>query len=109
MFDRIAGVYDAMNTVMTVGLHRQWRARAAEEAALRPGDRALDVACGTGDFALERLAGDPAAYAYLPTSVKRFPDPEALARLLWSCGLRQVRWLLTAGGIIAIHVGEVGA
>jgi demethylmenaquinone methyltransferase/2-methoxy-6-polyprenyl-1,4-benzoquinol methylase len=53
MFDGIAGVYDLMNTVMTAGLHHRWRARAAELARLRPGDRALDVATGTGDFAVE--------------------------------------------------------
>ena len=53
MFDRIAGLYDRMNTVMTAGLHHQWRRRAADLAALSPGDRALDVATGTGDLALE--------------------------------------------------------
>ncbi len=53
MFDRIAGVYDLMNTVMTAGLHRRWRTRAADLARLRSGDRALDVAPGTGDLALE--------------------------------------------------------
>src|SRR5690349_6489142 len=52
MFDRIAGLYDRMNTVMTAGLHHQWRSRAAEMAALSPGGRALDVATGTGDLAL---------------------------------------------------------
>jgi demethylmenaquinone methyltransferase/2-methoxy-6-polyprenyl-1,4-benzoquinol methylase len=56
MFDRIAGVYDLMNRVMTVGLDRDWRRRAAERADLQPGDAALDVCCGTGDLALE-LAG----------------------------------------------------
>jgi demethylmenaquinone methyltransferase/2-methoxy-6-polyprenyl-1,4-benzoquinol methylase len=53
MFDRIAGRYDALNTVMTAGLHHRWRQRAAERAELRPGDAALDVCCGTGDLALE--------------------------------------------------------
>src|SRR5438067_3794296 len=53
MFDRIAGLYDRMNTVMTAGLHHHWRRRAADLAALRPGDRALDVATGTGDLAFE--------------------------------------------------------
>jgi demethylmenaquinone methyltransferase / 2-methoxy-6-polyprenyl-1,4-benzoquinol methylase len=218
MFDRIAGVYDRMNTVMTVGLDRRWRARAADLADLRPGDRALDVATGTGDLALElagrvgpggevvgsdfseamlerarekatgspgvrfepgnalalpyddgsfdavtvgfgarnfsdperglgemarvarpggrvvvleittprrpplswfhavwfdrlvpllgRAAGDSAAYSYLPDSVKRFPGPEDLAGLMAGTGLRDVRWILTAGGIIAIHVGR---
>jgi demethylmenaquinone methyltransferase/2-methoxy-6-polyprenyl-1,4-benzoquinol methylase len=53
MFDRIAGRYDAMNSVMTAGMHHRWRERAADRAELRPGDAALDVCCGTGDLALE--------------------------------------------------------
>jgi demethylmenaquinone methyltransferase / 2-methoxy-6-polyprenyl-1,4-benzoquinol methylase len=221
MFDRIARVYDRMNTVRTAGLDRRWRARAADLAAVAPGDRALDVATGTGDLALElarrvtpggevvgadfseamleiarakpvpsagatvrfeaanalelpyddhafdaatvgfgarnfadlgrglaemvrvvrpggrvvvleittptrpplstllglwfdrivpalgRIAGDPAAYEYLPNSVRRFPGPELLAEILYACGLRDVGYRLTAGGIIALHVGTV--
>jgi demethylmenaquinone methyltransferase / 2-methoxy-6-polyprenyl-1,4-benzoquinol methylase len=53
MFDRIAGVYDRMNTVMTLGLDRRWRQRAADRAELDPGNTALDVCCGTGALALE--------------------------------------------------------
>lgn len=53
MFDRIAGHYDAMNSVMTAGLHHRWRQRAAARAELGEGDSALDVCCGTGDLALE--------------------------------------------------------
>jgi demethylmenaquinone methyltransferase/2-methoxy-6-polyprenyl-1,4-benzoquinol methylase len=56
MFDRIARVYDRLNTVMTAGLDRRWRQRAADLAGIGPGDRVLDVATGTGDLALE-LAG----------------------------------------------------
>jgi demethylmenaquinone methyltransferase/2-methoxy-6-polyprenyl-1,4-benzoquinol methylase len=52
MFDRIAGRYDAMNSVMTAGLHHRWRERAADRARLGSGDSALDVCCGTGDLAL---------------------------------------------------------
>src|SRR4051794_41871010 len=52
MFDRIASVYDLMNSVMTVGLHHRWRSRAADMAGVGPGDRALDVASGTGDLAV---------------------------------------------------------
>src|SRR3954463_2583757 len=52
MFDRIAGFYDVMNSVMTAGLHHRWRKRAADLARVAPGDRALDVATGTGDLAL---------------------------------------------------------
>jgi demethylmenaquinone methyltransferase / 2-methoxy-6-polyprenyl-1,4-benzoquinol methylase len=214
MFDRIARVYDLMNSAMTAGMHHRWRERAVEVSGVGPGGRALDVATGTGDLAialeravgssgevigsdfseqmlelarrksdavkfewanalelsydsgyfdavtvgfgarnfsdlpaglremarvtrsggrvvvleittpqrpplsfffriwfdrlvpmLGRIAGDPDAYSYLPSSVRRFPGPEALAGELAAAGLRDVRWLLTAGGIIAIHWG----
>ncbi|MBV9680769.1 MAG: bifunctional demethylmenaquinone methyltransferase/2-methoxy-6-polyprenyl-1,4-benzoquinol methylase UbiE [Solirubrobacterales bacterium] len=220
MFDRIALLYDRMNTVMTAGLHHKWRRRAADLAQLSPGGRALDVATGTGDLALElaarvapggevigvdfsermlEVAGakgaaqpgirvrfetgnalalpypdgdfdaatvgfgarnfsdlsrglaemkrvvrpggrvvileittprrpplstffslwfdrivpalgsavDTQAYAYLPSSVRRFPGPDELAAVMARCGLRQIRYVLTAGGIIALHVGVV--
>jgi demethylmenaquinone methyltransferase/2-methoxy-6-polyprenyl-1,4-benzoquinol methylase len=214
MFDRIARVYDLMNSVMTAGLHHQWRRRAADLAGVGPGDRVLDVATGTGDLAIElagrvapggevvgtdfseemlvhargkapgirfewgnalelpyadgefaaatvgfgarnfsdleqglaemarvvrpggrvvileittpqrpplstffslwfdrlvpligKVAGDSDAYDYLPNSVKRFPEPSGLAAALQRAGLEQIRWVLTAGGIIALHVG----
>ena len=53
MFDRIAGVYDLMNSAMTAGMHHRWRDRAADRAELEPGMSALDVCCGTGDLAFE--------------------------------------------------------
>jgi demethylmenaquinone methyltransferase/2-methoxy-6-polyprenyl-1,4-benzoquinol methylase len=53
MFDRIAGNYDAMNSLMTAGLHHRWRQRTAARAELTEGASALDVCCGTGDLALE--------------------------------------------------------
>jgi len=53
MFDRVAARYDLLNSLMSAGLHHRWRERAAEQAALRPGDSALDVCCGTGDLTLE--------------------------------------------------------
>jgi demethylmenaquinone methyltransferase/2-methoxy-6-polyprenyl-1,4-benzoquinol methylase len=219
MFDRVAGVYDLMNTAMTAGMHHRWRRRAAARAELEPGDAALDVCCGTGDLAFElagrvgprgsvvgcdfsepmlelarskaaernlgqvrfewadalelpyadgsfdavtvgfgvrnlvdleggleqlvrvlrpggrlvileitqprrpplstfyslwfdrlvpilgTLAGDRDAYAYLPESVKRFPSPHRLAELMAAAGLERIRYLLLAGGIIAIHSG----
>jgi demethylmenaquinone methyltransferase / 2-methoxy-6-polyprenyl-1,4-benzoquinol methylase len=194
MFDRIAGVYDRMNGVMTAGLHHAWRRRAADLAALEPGGRALDVATGTGDLALElvrRVAPDgevigtdfsermlelaaakaggsgaragvrfEAANALaLPyddgefdaatvgfgarnfadldrglsemTRVVRsggrvvvleitmprrpplstffelwFDRAVELAAVMSSCGLRDIRYLITGGGIIALHVGS---
>ena len=48
MFDRIAGVYDLLNTVMTAGLHHSWRERAVDRAEVGPGSDALDLCCGTG-------------------------------------------------------------
>lgn len=223
MFDRIARVYDRMNSVMTAGLHHHWRRRAVDLAQVAAGDRVVDVACGTGDLSLElarrvgasgevvgcdfseqmlelarakaagepalaagvrfewanalelpyadgefaaatvgfgarnfsdleqglgemrrvvrpggkvvvleittptkpplstfyrlwfdrivpslgKVAGDSDAYTYLPSSVRRFPGPQELAATLERAGLTRIRYLLTAGGIIAIHVGEV--
>jgi demethylmenaquinone methyltransferase/2-methoxy-6-polyprenyl-1,4-benzoquinol methylase len=52
MFGRIAGVYDLMNGLMTGGLDRRWRAFAARQVALGPGERALDVGTGTADLAI---------------------------------------------------------
>lgn len=54
---------------------------------------------------LGRLAGDPDAYSYLPNSVRRFPGPHELAATMARAGLVDVRYILTAGGIIALHVG----
>jgi demethylmenaquinone methyltransferase/2-methoxy-6-polyprenyl-1,4-benzoquinol methylase len=54
---------------------------------------------------LGRLTGNPDAYTYLPSSVRRFPGPEELAARMAAAGLTEVRWMLTAGGIIAVHVG----
>jgi demethylmenaquinone methyltransferase/2-methoxy-6-polyprenyl-1,4-benzoquinol methylase len=55
--------------------------------------------------ALGRVAGDRDAYTYLPSSVRRFPGPPELAERMAAAGLEDVRWILTAGGIIALHVG----
>jgi demethylmenaquinone methyltransferase/2-methoxy-6-polyprenyl-1,4-benzoquinol methylase len=52
-----------------------------------------------------KVAGDPDAYDYLPNSVKRFPEPAGLAAAFERAGLEEIKWVLTAGGIIALHVG----
>jgi demethylmenaquinone methyltransferase/2-methoxy-6-polyprenyl-1,4-benzoquinol methylase len=62
-------------------------------------DRAVPV--------LGKLAGDPDAYSYLPSSVRRFPGPRELAGRMHDAGLEGIRYILTAGGIIALHVGTV--
>ena len=54
------------------------------------------------------VAGDRDAYTYLPESVKRFPPPEGLAAMMAGAGLERIRYLLLAGGIIAIHSGAKG-
>ena len=58
---------------------------------------------------LGKVAGDPDAYEYLPNSVKRFPGPHDLGGRMVAAGMTDVRWILTAGGIIAIHSGTVTA
>jgi demethylmenaquinone methyltransferase/2-methoxy-6-polyprenyl-1,4-benzoquinol methylase len=50
VFDSVAGNYDLMNDLMSVGLHRLWKRFTLLQTGLRPGQRALDVASGTGDL-----------------------------------------------------------
>ena len=52
LFAAIARRYDLLNDVQSFGLHRRWKRRVIELAAVQPGDRALDLCCGTGDLAL---------------------------------------------------------
>ena len=90
MFDRIAGVYDLMNSVMTAGMHHRWRERAAELARVGPGSRALDVATGTGDLAValraRRRARSSAATSPRRCSSRR-GRKEPAARFEWADAL----------------------
>ena len=52
VFDSVASKYDVMNDVMSGGLHRAWKAYTLMVANLKEGDKALDIAGGTGDLAL---------------------------------------------------------
>lgn len=79
MFDEIAPTYDRLNGLMSLSLHHRWRRAAVATLRLRPGDSALDVCCGTGDFLvpLRRAVGpsghvsgvdfSPAMLALAPT------------------------------------------
>jgi len=51
LFATIAGRYDFINDLQSLGLHRRWKKRVVRLAAVQPGDRALDLCCGTGDIA----------------------------------------------------------
>ena len=53
MFDAIAPRYDLLNSLLSAGIHRGWRTFATRCAALEPGDSALDICTGTGDWAAE--------------------------------------------------------
>jgi len=52
LFATIARRYDLINDLQSFGLHRRWKRRVAELAAVKPGQCALDLCCGTGDLAL---------------------------------------------------------
>src|SRR5438105_15070745 len=56
MFARVARGYDRLNSVLSMGLHHRWRRFAVRECEFPAGGRALDVAAGTGDFAIETVA-----------------------------------------------------
>ena len=53
LFSTIADRYDLITILLSFGLDRRWKARLAADADPRPGDRALDLACGTGDISFE--------------------------------------------------------
>ena len=55
LFAAIARRYDFINDLQSFGLHRRWKNRLVQMACVKPGSRALDVCCGTGDIA-QRLA-----------------------------------------------------
>lgn len=89
MFDAIAGRYDVVNRVMTFGMDRGWRRRAAATLHLRPGALAIDVACGTGDFCDEvrRLGATPVGVDFAREMLAR-ARRRGVARLVQGDALR---------------------
>jgi len=85
MFDRIAPVYDVMNHVMTAGLDVRWR-RLAAESVVRPGDRVLDAACGTGDLAVADLKAGAGRVTGLDFSERMLERARRKAPLDWVQG-----------------------
>lgn len=100
MFDRIAGRYDCMNSVMTAGLQASWRERAADAANAGPGMHMLDVATGTGElaFALARRVAPGgsvvgADFATEMLAIARKKQAERLAGVDTEVGFEEVNAL----------------
>jgi hypothetical protein len=72
VFDSVAPKYDIMNDLMSGGLHRLWKHFTLARTGLRPSDRALDVAGGTGDLSagMAKQVGRRASFC-TPTSIAR--------------------------------------
>ncbi len=58
MFDDITPTYDRLNLLMSGSIDRHWRKRTLDMLDIRPGDRVLDIATGTGDMALQAMANN---------------------------------------------------
>ena len=68
LFALIARRYDLINDLQSLGLHRRWKRTLVRMAGIHPGDRALDVCCGTGDvaFALQRSGAEGVGLDFSP-------------------------------------------
>jgi demethylmenaquinone methyltransferase/2-methoxy-6-polyprenyl-1,4-benzoquinol methylase len=90
MFDRIAGVYDGMNLLISGFQEPRWRGRAVGEAGLGPGERALDIACGTGKVTLDLYRSVQPGGEALGIDVAPKMIEAAVAREAEAVGLRFV-------------------
>jgi demethylmenaquinone methyltransferase/2-methoxy-6-polyprenyl-1,4-benzoquinol methylase len=93
VFDRVASRYDLMNDLMSVGVHRAWKAHFMRAIKPRPHEFLLDVAAGTGDIAAawRRAGGGPALLCDINESMlsvgrDRALDRGRLAGLSWAVG-----------------------
>jgi demethylmenaquinone methyltransferase/2-methoxy-6-polyprenyl-1,4-benzoquinol methylase len=68
LFARIARRYDFLNDLQSFGLHRSWKRRMVDLAQIKPGNKALDLCCGTGDitFALAKRGADATGLDFSP-------------------------------------------
>ncbi|HEV2695695.1 MAG TPA: bifunctional demethylmenaquinone methyltransferase/2-methoxy-6-polyprenyl-1,4-benzoquinol methylase UbiE [Verrucomicrobiae bacterium] len=68
LFARIARRYDFLNDLQSFGLHRRWKKQVVDLAQIKPGNRALDLCCGTGDitFALAKRGADATGLDFSP-------------------------------------------
>ena len=68
LFARIARRYDFLNDLQSFGLHRRWKRQVVDLAQIKPGSRALDLCCGTGDitFALAQRGADTTGLDFSP-------------------------------------------
>lgn len=86
MFDRIAPRYDRLNAVMTFRLDRAWRRATIDAAEIRPGDRVLDVACGTGDLVeLARARGARVAGIDFAAGMLAVAGSKRMVSYTWFC------------------------
>ena len=99
MFGEIAGRYDLMNKLMTLGRDRQWRRHVLRMAAPPRGGRLLDIGCGTGDIAIE------AADAFKSVEITAMDLTEEMVRIAQTkASDGKIRWGLADG--MALPFGD---
>ena len=113
VFDSVAKRYDVMNDVMSLGLHRAWKAYTVAVANLKPGDKVLDIAGGTGDLAraFARKVGDTGLVlltdineAMLRTGRDRLLD-EGLALPTSVCDAEKLPYKSGSFDLVSVAVG----
>ncbi len=101
MFSVIAGTYDLLNHLLSLNLDRRWRRKAARLVQMQPGQKVLDLCCGTGDLAftfaelypeLKFVAGIDFAESMLRIALDKLNLRRGKA-YLGRCNLPYIKWL----------------
>lgn len=95
LFDRIAPRYDALNSWLSFGLHQTWKQITVDWARPAPGDRGLDICCGSGDLAylLARRVGVTGHVIGVDFSAQQLAVARQRAKDYWAIPRAEIDWV----------------
>nr|CAD7418759.1 unnamed protein product [Timema poppensis] len=118
VFDSVASRYDAMNDIMSLGMHRLWKDKMVNSVHFTKNSKILDIAGGTGDIAIRIVRKEPiipkigsivakdrSSYEYLVKSIREFPTQADFKMEIEEVGFKNVEFHNMSYGIVALHIG----